>query len=385
MTIQWNLLGAPVDVGGAFQRGFDQGTARRQSAEDRRYMLDERGRVAEAREARSAFMLAGLQGNALAPRAFAGAPGPAQPNALSAPHDGPAASLRGIDAGAPDALLVAPGNLPGTHGTSIIPSSPANLAGAVGALAGAPQSGAAMPVPAAPAMSARDEAFARFIKLDPEGAATMRREEATEHHNRLQNFERLSNMGMQLLAGVSDQASYDRARQQARALYARYGEDTATIDNLPAQWAPELSEQLRMQGMNTQRQLAGLVQQSRLRWDIQDDEADNERADGALEDLSLHRRESRGLTARGQDLTDRRGRRGQDLASTDRRSGQASTDARTRRGQDMTDARVRRGQDLRGQGRQPGRAGRAVGSAPVARGPDGRRYTVRDGQWVPIG
>jgi len=366
--INWNIL-QPVDIGGAFQRGFDQGTARRQSAEDRRYMLDERGRVAEGREARSAYMLSGLQG---APRAFAGMPAAqAQPHALlGIPQTGQAAFP-----GAPNAL--APVEQPEPFG------------GAVGSPAGAPQTnplmGAAEPSMPTPAASPRDEAFARFIKLDPEGAATMRREEVTEHHNRLRNFETLNNMGLQLLAGVNNQAGYDRARQQARALYARYGEDAAGIDQLPAQWTPELSNQLRMQGMSTQRQLAGLVQQSRLRWDIQDDEADNERADEALEDISLDRRERRGLTARGQDLTDARGRRGQDLASTDRRSGQASTDARTRRGQDMTDARVRRGQDLRGQGRQPGRAGRAGGSAPVARGPDGRRYTVRDGQWVPIG
>lgn len=376
--INWALLGQPVDVAGSVQRGFERGLAFRQAQEDRQYMLDERDRLRQAREARSAFMLSG-GGNALAQSAFGGVPGaggPTQPNALTS-------ALRG---------------LPAPGGPPALPAPNALMTDLMGATPGS--TSWAPPPPAAPQAppsdsSARDEAFARFVKLDPEGAATMQREDVRTNFQRLQNFERMNNMGMQLLAGVSDQASYDRARQQARALYTRYGEDPSAIDQLPAQWTPELSEQLRLQGMSTQRQLTGLLQQTRLHWDIQDDEIDNDRADDALEDISLDRRERRGLTRRGQDLTDSRGRRGQDIASTDRRRGQDLTDARGRRGQDLTDtrgrrgqdltdSRGRRGQDLRGTGR--GGAGRTGGGngAIIVNPQTGQRMQLRDGRWVPV-
>ncbi len=90
----------------------------------------------------------------------------------------------------------------------------------------------------------------------------------------------------------------------------------------------------------------------RLTADIADDDADNDRADMDTRDRIADRAGRRALTARGQDITDARGRygigvassdrrRGQDIGSTDRRRGQDIGATTTRRGQDITDRRVR--------------------------------------------
>ncbi|KQM64697.1 hypothetical protein ASE65_15620 [Sphingomonas sp. Leaf16] len=94
----------------------------------------------------------------------------------------------------------------------------------------------------------------------------------------------------------------------------------------------------------------------RLTADIADDEADNERANMDTRDRMADRARRRALTARGQNMTDARGRYSIGVTSADRQRGQdiASTDRR--RGQDITDRRVRE---------TGGRRGGAAGGIPT--------------------
>lgn len=90
-------------------------------------------------------------------------------------------------------------------------------------------------------------------------------------------------------------------------------------------------------------------QERRLSADLDNMEADNARADRDTNDRMRDRELRRGLTARGQNLSDARGRYGIDVASRDRQ-----------RGQDIASADRRRGQDMR-----PAPKGRASANAPV--------------------
>lgn len=84
----------------------------------------------------------------------------------------------------------------------------------------------------------------------------------------------------------------------------------------------------------------------RLNADMADDEADNERADMDTRDRMADRAGRRALTARGQDMTDARGRYGIGVASSDRRRGQDMSSGDRRRGQDISATTARRGQDM---------------------------------------
>ncbi|KKW89405.1 hypothetical protein [Sphingobium chungbukense] len=102
------------------------------------------------------------------------------------------------------------------------------------------------------------------------------------------------------------------------------------VTGLPEQWDPALAETHQRMGMTAMQAFNDERADQRLAHDIADDEADNARADRNTDSLIADRNARRGLVARGQDLTDARGRRGQDLASSDRQRGQnmASSDRR---------------------------------------------------------
>jgi hypothetical protein len=116
----------------------------------------------------------------------------------------------------------------------------------------------------------------------------------------------------------------------------------------------------------------------RLTADIADDEADNDRADTDTRDRIADRAGRRALTARGQNLTDARGRYGIGVASADRQRGQDLSSGDRRRGQDMTDRRVRETG-----GRRTGAAGGipTVSSVAEARKlPPGTVFRTPDGK-----
>jgi hypothetical protein len=376
MQIDWSQFNRGPDIGESFRNGMENGrTTARQYMQDSALAalaqdpnnaralrdlasvspevaakLEDRSRERNARQARSSYMIAGMT------------PAPAAPhqNALSAFAQGQAEPVPSVPVVTPRRTPVAP-TRPGRDRTT--------------------------PSPQQPQLSPKDQALMRFIQADPEGAADMRQEEVKENFQRLRNLEQLNNMGMQLVAGVNDQASYERALQQAKSLYDRFGEETLSLDQLPRQWTPEVSEQLRMQGMDTQKQLASVVQQTRLKWDITDDEIDNERADRNADSLINYREERLADYDAAEAGRDRRHR-------TPRPSNRAAPAAKgpspttvigrimdkQASGQALTSAEQRTYDEYRaGRGRS---RGRGAGSGPVAVGPNGEQLVVRNGKWV---
>lgn len=116
-------------------------------------------------------------------------------------------------------------------------------------------------------------------------------------------------------------AAPEADQQQVYANIRNYLEAKG-VTGLPEQWNPALAETHQRMGMTAMQAFQDDRAERRLAQDIADDEADNERADRNTASLIEDREGRRGLVARGQDLTDARGRRGQDIASADRKRGQ---------------------------------------------------------------
>ena len=230
-------------------------------------------------------------------------------------------------------------------------------------------------VDVAPPVDLQRTARERAIRANPEGFLTFEGKRLDISKRQLESYRDLNDTAMQLLGGVHDQSSYEAAKSRAQALYAQHGMDLSSL-NLPDQYSPELVESLRLQGMDTAKQMAAIARENRLSWDVEDDQIDNERADRNLASLEGYRSGQLSNARRGQDLADRRARRGQELTDARGRRGQDMADRRTRRGQDITDQRVRESAAFRG------RHGRIKQSEPVARGPNGETLVVRGGRWV---
>ena len=194
--------------------------------------------------------------------------------------------------------------------------------------------------PAGGAMDARS----RAIRANPEGFLTFEGKRLQVNEGQLKLLKGVSDFGMQLLGGVYDQASYDAAKQQAAAVYQQHGLE---LPQLPPQYSPEVVNGLRLQGMETDKQLLAIARENKLDWDIQDDIGDNE-------SLNDYRQGQLAIALRGQDI-----------ASGDRR-----------RGQDMTDRRVRGSAAYQGRG---GKGGRGGGARAVL---NGQTIVVRGGKWV---
>lgn len=394
MNIDWGTLG-PVDIGASFNAGLATGreTAREMmlqdalrayssnpddpralvllrrvdpqlaaSVEDAAFQRGERGRATEARAALSDYLLAGRGG--------------AAPNALGGNRE---PMPRPLDGG-PSAPRVA--GLAGDSSTPPQPMQNALAPQAITALSAMPADPGPGAVP--PMTGARAAAYERLVRADPETALEAGTAEAQMTRAQFEMAKEINDFAMQQLAGVSDQASYDAARSRVRGLWEQYGIDPAAIDQLPAQWSPEVQRQLQLQGMDTNEQLARIFQERRLEWDIEDDEIDNQ----ALEDF-------RSETIRVRE-------RGQDISSADRRSDPRRSVNRAPRSAgaiyaDIMD-RWRRGENPNPRERefvrsyeQRSRGGRGGGNNPAANGPpegmiiDGPQGSLirRGGQWVP--
>lgn len=214
------------------------------------------------------------------------------------------------------------------------------------------------------------DARTRMIRNDPEAYLKYQAMMSKVTKGELDTYQAVNSASLQLMGGVSDQASYDAARRQAAELHDRYGVGVDGFD-LPAEYNPQVVERLMHQALTVKDQLAVVRAERKQAWDIEDDTIDNERADRNLDSTIEDRGARRGLVARGQDLTDRRGRRGQDIASGDRR-----------RGQDLTDTRVR--ERPAGSGRIKPAAAAPAPASRVAVDANGVRYGVKGGKWVPI-
>lgn len=180
-------------------------------------------------------------------------------------------------------------------------------------------------VPKAPGGDGWDD----VVRADPVAATAAGHQMYGAREDHLKDWQHVSQAGMRLLGNVHDQDSWEEGKRTARHLYDTYG--VPFPDNLPDDYSPETVRNLQMQQLDIEDQIAAALRERKFEWQRQDDEIDNARADRNIDSTIADRNARRGLTVRGQDLTDARGRYGISVASADRRRGQDIQAARPTR------------------------------------------------------
>lgn len=135
--------------------------------------------------------------------------------------------------------------------------------GSASAPATAPAQSAAVPAPVPAAASASatsstasDEAFARMLAANPEKAMLVRQNEVTQRaatmKAKLDLLDTVNEHGIRLLAGATDQASYDAAVSQYQALRTQNGIPAA---QLPATYSPQTVQALQATALSVKDQI----------------------------------------------------------------------------------------------------------------------------------
>jgi len=288
MPLDWSLAANPVNPLQALQ-AF--GIAQQRAQQER-----EQQRIASARGAAGEYFRSRYNANQ-------------QEATTSAPATAPMADAPGASP-----PLAAPTSMAGSGA-----AQPASAAGLV-------ELGMARnPQMASPSRAALD----RVSQFDPAMAFELEANERKAAKDDLEFEHQLNMAGINYFARARDQASYNLMKGKAARLLAAHGRDIDEL-GLPDKYDPEVVQSLLISSLDYDKQLAAQRSRDRLEWDIQDDEADNVRADRDIDSRMTDRDERRNLISRNISLTDSRGRRGQDISSADRR-----------RGQDLTDRRVR--------------------------------------------
>ena len=316
--------------------------------------------------------------------------GGAQPNALA--RAAPVAM-------APDALgsmaprpVAPPTDMPGADGPQSTRQQ--NVPGTLGAYAAAAPDALAPDLPPEivvqgrlPAMSPAPVARARMapggdgwdavVRADPQAAIKTSHDLYSDREDQLKDWQHVSQTGMRMLSGATDQASYDRAKLAAQHVFEAYG---VGFPDLPEDYSPENIRSVQMAQLDIEDQIKAALQERKFDWQRTDDELDNSRADRNTSSQIQDRDARRGLTARGQNMTDARGRYGIGVASGDRRRGQDMIDKRTREIA-ASPSRTRAG------GKSGAGSAAAAGSGGaltrIAVGPDGRKVGWNGKAWVP--
>jgi len=139
------------------------------------------------------------------------------------------------------------------------------------------------------------DAEQRAIRADPDAFLTFQGKRLDLTKKQFGQYRDLNNMGMQLLGGVHDQATYEAAKQRALQLYSSFGHDASEfIGGLPPQYSPETIKMLRLQGMDTAKQLAAIARENNIESQI---EVREQRAD----EYERHNRAIESNVRRGQD------------------------------------------------------------------------------------
>ena len=160
----------------------------------------------------------------------------------------------------------------------------------------------------------------KVIESGAKANADQRAAEKAEIESHFKKFE----LAGQIMGGVKDQATWDRARQQTAQFF---GPDAAA--QMPAQYDPELVEQKRMQGMGAKDQLEQVWEQKGY-------------------DLDVSKAAETVRNNKAQDATSR--------------ANNANNNAVTMRGQNMIDAR---GREFNATAREEAKAKTAIGKAPT--------------------
>lgn len=281
--IDWSVLAQRPDIGQAFRQGFDRGRTRSALGTLARdpgnpdalatlYQVDpasaarmesvgrERVQWTQQQDALAA------QRNYITSRYGGGATATATPNALSGASTSPTPPGKDVTIGAGHTA-------PPTQTLDAL--APASSPSPILAAPAAP--------PSSPPGGDRDAAWLAYAQADPAGAMKARQDEMEWQSSRLklrkaelEEHQTVNTEAMRLLNGVTDQASYDRARADAEQLYATYGYD---FPDLPAEYHPELVNALRARSLEMKDAIAADLAERKFGWQQQDDRLDNARAD----------------------------------------------------------------------------------------------------------
>lgn len=247
------------------------------------------------------------------------------------------------------------------------------------------------------------QAYERAVRADPEGFLTFEGNRLDITGKHLKAYRDLNDTAMQLLGGVYDQGSYERAKAEAHNLYARHGMDL-NDQNLPDQYSPELVRSLQMQGMDTSKQLQAVARENKLNWDQYDDQEDNSRADtlagSTVEDRDARREYTRqrveiarerarqagkGKGAKPPAAAKPPGSEGAVYADIANRwlDGQPISPRETRFAQEYESRHTPKGRGPGGGGR--GGRGSSTADGAIIRNPTtGQRMMLQGGKWVPV-
>jgi hypothetical protein len=322
VDINWGLLGRPADIGAAFQSGRDRGQARgalgvlardptnadalaglAQVAPEELYRFQAANRQQSDwnrgerfRGALSAYQ----RGNLPTPDALAGGVPPA-PNALaSKPPLGRSSDQFGQQAGPPlgNTLtdFAANGMSPPTPNALL----PDNGYGPDIIVQSRRPSVAA---PIAPMRPPGGADWDSVVAADPVAAMEARKQETEWQSKRLKltkddldAHQAVNSAAIQLLNGVTDQATYDRAREESARLYEQYGYEHP---ELPTEYNAELINALRHRALEIKDDIAADLSERKFDWQRQDDRIDNARDDRrvAITDRSARASDARGWRA----------------------------------------------------------------------------------------
>lgn len=269
-------------------------------------------------------------------------------------------------------------------------SPPSRLANMMGMAKGGLQPDAAsvpaMPTPQGPNIGEmRRSAWEALVRVDPDGALKIRK---SQFDNMKDEVELVGTLAM----GAKDQASYEDALRRASG----YGLD---VSQLPREYNPELIEGYRYQAAGAAQALMSIARDKRLQWDMEDDLADNERADRNLESQIGYRQErledfdeaEEGRDRRFQAAERGRAQRSQKPRTAPRSSAPSPTSVIGRimdkqaSGQPLTPAEQRTYDEYRaGKGGRGGGGGRSRDGAVIVNPKTGQRMVLQGGKWVPV-
>lgn len=194
-----------------------------------------------------------------------------------------------------------------------------------------------------PNMETRNRAFQAMLQVDPMGAMKIDSEMRDATLDRLEDVDKAYRFAIARLPLVKDDAGYQQTLQQVDALLAPLGVNIR--DTVPANYpGPEGTRQLLMQAMDAQGQLAAMDRRFSAEARAADIEADNERQDRNTDNM---------------------------IANRDARTAQAGE-------------RERRIASGTGRGKKGKRGkGAKVGAATIVNPTTGERMVLSGGKWVP--
>jgi hypothetical protein len=235
LGIQWSLANGAPDIGQRVQASFDQGLAQRRQIEIDR-------------------ALAALGPNMDNPDALAKVTA-LNPQMGLVLHDAAYQTQERRRADSTRSLLgeyLSIGAAPGPQQGGMPTAAPQAAQAAPLAPAGAP---AAAPAAMAAPPRTREDVMRELAGTDPAAFQQLRQQESTERVRQLDTATKINEYAVQLLGGVSDQATYEAAAGRYQQVLQQFGLPPA---QLPPTYSPEVVQQLRMSVLNVKEQLEAM-------------------------------------------------------------------------------------------------------------------------------